>query len=99
MNWFGFLHQGGRKGWPAGWSQPAPLYNKYTKRFEPQKITWVKGRKALKKDIEALQAYYGHDGIKYDKFSIVGKRDPSYTTERKERMRELGYNFFERLLG
>lgn len=97
MSWLDFLRRGERKGWPAGWSQGAALYNKYTGKDEPMPITWTKGRKALKRDYDALFSYYGHTNVNYDKHSVVGKRDPKYTTVRQLRMRELGYGFLDRL--
>ena len=92
MSLFDFM----RRGWPSGWSQPAPLYNKYTGQYEKMPITWVKGRPARPKDIAALREYYNGRDVIYDTLSIVGKRDRRYTTERRQREKELRYNFFDR---
>lgn len=86
--------------WPRGWSQPAPMYNKYTDMYEKMPIQWVKGRPARKKDKEALMHYYGNskafNELFVDKYTLVGKRDPNYTTRRIQRMKELHYNWLDR---
>lgn len=73
-----------RRGFPDGWSQPSPVFTRHWPFIKYFPHVWVKSRPALKKDIAAL-ADFQHRSVsmaKYDKHSIVGKRDPAYTTER-----------------
>lgn len=67
---------GGRKGWPGGWSQPAPRIWPAYKHYPPQ---WIKTEPATDADIAALDAYYGRTA-EYDPFTICGKGSRAYST-------------------
>lgn len=83
------LKPGSRKGWPAGWSQPAPVYNRRTGVYEHFPPVWIKGRPATNKDINALFGYYGRT-VDYDHYSIRGKRSPNYSTAKIEAVKNGG---------
>lgn len=87
---------GAHKGWPDGWSRPAPLYNRYTRRHETLPIVWVKSRPATEADIEALYGCCGARGVRYDEGTIVGKASDEYETARERRLKELGVPWWQK---
>lgn len=89
MGWFSL---GSPKGWPDGWSAPAPY------RGKTFPIQWIKRRPAMKKDIQAIVDHLRDRGVanpNYDELTLVGKGDPSYTTARIEYIKAIPRRWWE----
>lgn len=78
MGFFDFLTKRGAP--PKGWSGvSSDLLT--GERFPP---AWVKMEPAGEKDIAALAKFQGRKKAWFDSHSIVGKSNPTYTTQKRE---------------
>lgn len=75
--------------WPKGWTCPAPLFNPFTGDYEPFPPQWIGQNRVKKEDILALAAAQKTKKKPYfDPLSAVGKKDPNWTSMKKERQAE-----------
>ena len=64
---------------PRNWGIPSPRYNYRTGKYVSGGMVWKGKKPAEESDIAALVARFG-DSVKVDEESLVGRKDPAYTS-------------------
>lgn len=68
--------------WLGKWGRPSPVYNRETRKYETGGMIWYGDNPPTSKDYRELYKKYGKD-IPVDHASLVGRKDPSWTTHFK----------------